>query len=308
MLRFASFLLGALVVLGVCPGCMGFATDCELGSCEPEVQHIEERYALGSLTRIRVLGHGPWTIESSDLSVVRIDAIDRNLVDEGDVTLSFVGVGQATLAIENELAIVERTIEVLPHDRFDVVLAEVTGAALGPIADQVLLAGKQWILVLYLDTQGRALYGDGLAELTMSRGVRSCDELLGAVEQHCIWIEDPGAHLLEVEVGNERVSLPFEAVRASDVIDVELLAADERQLLSQTWVQVDLVGITQDGVRVRGMHPRFDVGEDSYVGYFAYQYDPGAQPLTLLATALGLPRRIIFRGVSRQKVKPVKLR
>ncbi|MFZ1864238.1 MAG: hypothetical protein WAU39_08465 [Polyangiales bacterium] len=308
MLRFASFSPGALVALAIFPGCVGFAVDCDLGSCEPEIQHIAERYALGSRTRIRVLGHGPWTIESNDRSVVRIDAIDRDDVDDGDVTLSFVGVGRATLAIENELATVERTIEVLPHDRFDVVLAEITGAALGPIADQVLLAGRQWILVLYLDAQGRALYGEGLAKLNLSRGVRRCDEVLGAVERHCLWIENPGAHVLEVEVGDERVSLPFQAVLASDVIDVELLAAEERELQPRTWVQVDLVGITRDGMRVRGMHPRFEVGEGSYVGYFAYQYDPSARPLTLLATTLGLPRRIIFRGLPRQKVKPVKLR
>jgi hypothetical protein len=61
-------------------------------------------------------------------------------------------------------------------------------------------------------------------------------------------------------------------------------------------VYIDVVGVTEDGEHVASIHPRFEVGEDSYVGYFAYQFDPGARPQTLDVGALDWHRRATFRG------------
>jgi hypothetical protein len=90
-------------------------------------------------------------------------------------------------------------------------------------------------------------------------------------------------------------------VLESDIVDIELLQPDEEELLAGTWVQVDVVGVTEDGMHVAGVHPLFEVSEDWYVGYFAYQYDPDARPRTLGVEALGRQKRTKFRGVSSEK-------
>ena len=66
---------------------------------------------------------------------------------------------------------------------------------------------------------------------------------------------------------------------------------------------VDVVGVTEDGTHVAGLHPLFKVseGEDWYVGYFAYQYDPDAQPHILGVEALGRLKQTKFRGVASEK-------
>ena len=62
---------------------------------------------------------------------------------------------------------------------------------------------------------------------------------------------------------------------------------------------VDVVGVTEDGTHVSAIHPRFEVGDDSYFGYFAYQYDPNAPSQTLDIEALDRSTRKKFRGTPR---------
>ena len=50
---------------------------------------------------------------------------------------------------------------------------------------------------------------------------------------------------------------------------------------------------------VSAIHPRFEVGDDSYFGYFAYQYDPNATSQTLDIEALDRSTRTKFRGTPR---------
>jgi hypothetical protein len=302
MLRFASFLPCAVGVLTVSSGCCGPSAECEIAAIAPEIQQIEARYALGSRTRIRVRGRAPWTIQSSDPSIVRIEAIEREDDDDnGHVMLRFVGVGRAALRVENDLASVERMIEVLAHDRFVALLGERTGVALGPIDDEVILAGRQDLVLIYLDAQGRALYGSGLARLTLPPSIHQCEQSVGAVERHGIWVAEPGPHAVAIRVGDQRALLRFEAVLPSDIIDIEVLAPDEEALQPETWTQVDVLGVTRDSARVRGMHPRFQVGNDSYLGYFAYRYDPSAPLQALWVEALGWRRALTFRGLTRQE-------
>ncbi len=72
-----------------------------------------------------------------------------------------------------------------------------------------------------------------------------------------------------------------------------------------TWVEVDVVGVTDDGTQVLSIHPRFDAGGETHLGYFAYRFDPDAPIRTLEIEALGWLKRTLFRGLPRIKAKPV---
>ena len=299
MLRFASVPLCVVLAITGASGCFGSAdyeSDCELSSPEAKLHRLQERYALGSRATINLRGEKPLTLESSNPDVLHIDSVVNDVA-----TLSFVGAGQATLVLENETSTVEQTVEVVPHEAFVVVLSEIVPIPIGKLSDQVILAGNQYFLVLYLDSEGERLWGDGLAELSVSDRLRLCDDGLGSLEFHCLDIRHPGLHVLEVAVGDELVVLPFRAVLERDIVDIELLQPEEEELLPGTWVQVDVVGVTEEGVHVAGIHPRFDVEEDSYVGYFAYQFDPDARPQTLSVEALNRRTGTRFRGVPSEK-------
>lgn len=299
MLRFASVPLCLAFVATGTAGCYGSSDlDCELSPLEPKIKGLQKRYAMGSRATIDVWGEWPLTLESSNPSVVRVDRIGRRTAD-----LRFVGSGQATLRLENEVSATERTVEVVPHGEFFVVLSEIIPIPIGQLSGAVLLAGEQYVLVTYLDAEGRKLYGDGLAELNLSPGLRLCDARRGSLEFHCLYAEEPGLHELQVSVGDDHRVLPFRTVLESDVVGIELLQPDEEELRPRTWVQVDVVGVTEDGTHVAGLHPLFNVseGEDWYVGYFAYQYDPDARPQILDVEALGRLKRTKFRGVASEK-------
>ena len=188
--------------------------------------------------------------------------------------------------------------EDLPQDSFVVVLSDTLAIPVGQLSDQVILGGPQYFLISYLDAEGRELAGHGVPELALSPGLKLCENEARLPEHYCVSIEEPGCHALEVGVGDETLVLPFKSVLASDIVGVELLQPDEEELLPGTWVQVDVVGVTDDGTHVTSIHPHFDVGEDSYVGYFAYQYDPDARPQTLKVEALGRRKHATFRGVA----------
>jgi len=165
-------------------------------------------------------------------------------------------------------------------DGFAVILSEISGIPIGPLSDQVILEGRQYVLVSRLDSEGRTH---------------------GPAEPHRLSIEGPGAHVLEVSVGDEVVALPFRAVSESDIVRIELLQPDEADLLAGTWVHIDVVGVTKDGTHVASIRPRFSVGNDSYVGYFAYQYDPDARPRALDVEALHRSMHTEFRGTPSEK-------
>jgi len=303
MLRFVPFCSYFLGVLTILPGCCGSAAECERAPMEAEIWRIEDRYALGSHVRIEIRGPERWTLASSDPEIVRIGAVEWIGANIGRATLHFIGAGRASIIFESELGVVvEEEVEVLAHQRVVVRLGETTGLVLGPLSGEVILAGDQHVLVLYLDAQGRLLHGAGLAELRMSSGLEPCGTAASAsIEQHCISVLTPGPHLLAVRVEDERLELPFEAVLANDVVDVELLAADESELMPGTWVEVDVVGVTREGTRVRGVHPRFQAGERLYLGYLTYRHDPAGMPRTIAAQALGRQRRITVHGSLSEK-------
>jgi len=194
--------------------------------------------------------------------------------------------------------------EAFPQASFVVILSEMLPIPVGELSDQVILAGQQYFLISQLDSEGRKLAGQPLPELQLSPGLAPCDREPTSPEHYCLSIEAPGFHELEIDVGDETLVLGFEAVLANDIVEIELLQPDEDELLPGTWVHIDVVGVTEDGEHVASIHPRFEAGEDSYVGYFAYQYDPDARPQTLDVEALGWQRRTSFRGISRGVSKP----
>ena len=115
-----------------------------------------------------------------------------------------------------------------------------------------------------------------------------------------VFMEENGELMaMEVSVGDKHLVLPFEAVPENEIIEIEVLQPDEEELLPGTWVHVDVVGVTEDGTHVSAIHPRFEVGDDKYFGYFAYQYDPNAPSQTLDIEALDWRTRAKFRGTPR---------
>lgn len=297
MLRFALFPMGLALVLTPLAGCYSPSeTDCELPPVEPSIQGLHGPYALGSQDWITIRGEVPFTFESSDASVVRVEKVQRSDGRSSQATLSFVGVGKATLRLEDEVGIAEEIVEVRAYDEFVVLLSEIIPIPIGPLSDRILLAGQQHVLILYLDEHGESLDGHGLAELTLSPGLELCDDGLGSLEFHCLSIEDAGAHVLEVTVGGERLLFPFEAVLESDIVEIEVLQPDEEDLEPGTWVQIDVVGVTEDGTHVTGIHPHFITDGVPYFGYFAYQFDPDTSSRLLEIEVLEENKRAVFRG------------
>ena len=97
--------------------------------------------------------------------------------------------------------------------------------------------------------------------------------------------------------------------RRSDIDHIELLQADEAELTPGTWVQVDVVGVTAEGRHVAGLRPGFEVEDDRYAGYFAYQYDPEFPAQTLHVRVFDQQITTEFRGGAvDQKAKAPKKR
>jgi hypothetical protein len=117
----------------------------------------------------------------------------------------------------------------------------------------------------------------------------------------------PGPQLLELggdDEGEGPIVIAFEAVAEHEIVGIQLLQPNEEELRPGTWVEVDVVGITEDGEQVRSIHPRFNAGGNTQLGYFAYRFDPDAPIRTLQVTALAWLERTQFRGEPRIKAKP----
>ncbi len=193
---------------------------------------------------------------------------------------------------------------VFPRASFVVILSEIFPISVGELSDRVVLAGQQHFLIHQLDSEGRKLADQAVPKLGLSPGLTPCDGEPTSLEHYCLSIEAPGFHTLEVGIGDETLVLGFDTVSVSDIVGIELLQPDEDELLPGTWVNIDVVGVTEDGEHVASIHPRFEAGEHSYVGYFAYQYDPDARPQTIDIEALGRHKRTSFRGTPSGVNKP----
>ncbi|MFW2387760.1 MAG: hypothetical protein ACN4G0_05460 [Polyangiales bacterium] len=170
----------------------------------------------------------------------------------------------------------EPDIEILRTDSLAVLVSEANGAPVAALAEQRILAGQQYVLLSRFDGGER---NERLVELNLR----------------------PGPQQIDLGDDDEPVVVAFEAVSEDEIVDIELLRADEAELTPGTWVEVDLVGVTEDGERVRSMHPRFETGSETHLGYFAYRFDPDAAPQTLTVDALDRRVHAQFRGRSRAR-------
>jgi len=178
----------------------------------------------------------------------------------------------------------ESGFEVLALDSRAVLLSESNGLPVGVLDEQRILAGQQHILLSGSGAEGRNKPKDRLFRLDLS----------------------PGPQLLELggDEDDEPIVVAFDAVSEAEIVGIELLQPDEEELSPGTWVEVDVVGVTEAGTAVRGIHPRFNTGGDTHLGYFAYRFDPAAPTRTLEIKALEWLERTQFRGLPRNKAKP----
>lgn len=176
----------------------------------------------------------------------------------------------------------ERGFEDLQQDSLAVLLSESNGIPVGVLADQRILAGRQHVLLSRLDAEGRKEPKEPLLELELS----------------------PGPQRLDLGDDDEPIVVAFEAVSEDEIVGIEVLQPNEEELRPGTWVEVDVVGVTEDGTHVRSIHPRFEAGDATHIGYFAYRFDPDAEPQTLNVDALDWLEETQFRGLPSEKTKP----
>jgi len=178
----------------------------------------------------------------------------------------------------------ESSVEVLQPDSLAVLLSESNGIPVGVLDEQRILAGEQHILLSGSDAHGRNDRKDRLLRLDLP----------------------PGPQLLELggDEDDGPIVVAFEAVSEEEIVGIALLQPNEEELRPGTWVEVDVVGVTEEGTQVRSIHPRFDAGGDTHLGYFAYRFDPDAPRRTLEIKALEWLERTQFRGLPRIKAKP----
>ena len=178
----------------------------------------------------------------------------------------------------------ESSFEVLQSDPRAVLLSESSGIPVGVLDEQRILAGEQHILLTGSDSEGQSVPEARLLRLELA----------------------PGPQLLELSSDDEDepIVVAFEAVAEDEIVGIELLQPNEEELRPGTWVEVDVVGVTEEGTQVRSIHPRFHAGGDTHLGYFAYRFDPDAPMRTLEIEALDRLERTLFRGLPRNKAKP----
>ena len=195
------------------------------------------------------------------------------------VALVFLGLVLACAAVPACDGSTQSTVEVLQPDSRAVLLSESNGIPIGVLDEQRILAGEQHILLSSSDFDDRADGTDRLLRLDLSPGPQRLE--LGGDDQ------------------NEPIVVAFEAVAEGEIVGIELLQPSEDELRPGTWVEVDVVGVTQSGAQVRSIHPRFHADGETHLGYFAYRFDPEAPHRTLEVEALDWLERTRFRGLPR---------
>jgi hypothetical protein len=178
----------------------------------------------------------------------------------------------------------ESSFEVLQPNSSAVLLSESNGIPIGVLEEELVLAGEQYIILSGSDFEGRTDLEAGLLRLDLP----------------------PGPQLLKLG-GNdedEPIVVAFEAVAQDEIVGIQLLHPDEEELRPGTWVEVDVVGVTEEGAQVRSIHPRFNAEGRTHLGYFRYRFDPDAPIRILEVAALAWLERTQFRGLPTSKAKP----
>jgi hypothetical protein len=195
------------------------------------------------------------------------------------VALVFLGLAFAFAAVAACDGSSESSLEVLHSDPRAVLLSEASGIPVGVLDEHRILAGEQHILVSVSDSDGRGVPEARLLRLELAPGPQRL-ELRGDDE-------------------DEPIVVAFEAVAEDEIVGIELLQPREEELRPGTWVEVDVVGVTEEGTQVRSIHPRFHAEGETHLGYFAYRFDPNAEAKMLNVDALDRQLRTKFRGAVR---------
>lgn len=195
------------------------------------------------------------------------------------LALVFVGLVAACAAVPAADDSPEPSVEALQPDSLAVLLSESNGLPVGVLDEQRILAGEQHVLLSDFESEGHTARGARLLRLELA----------------------PGLQLLKLggDGEDEPVVVAFEAVPEDEIVGIELLQPREDELRPGTWVEVDVVGVTQTGAQVRSIHPRFHADGETHLGYFAYRFDPEAPHRTLEVEALDWLERTRFRGLPR---------
>lgn len=265
------------VLAAAISGCFNFdfdfgSSDIEGCGATPEsvAMDLEARYALGAERSLSLYGLESPSITSSNPEVVRVGPID----DEDEVTLRFVGVGDAYITVSQVGSQATARLVVAEVESFEVALPSYTD----PL---IPLSGKSLILpafqVAYFDRSGR-LYGRGLAEASWPRSESDTVDLF-----HNESLES-GPQLVEVRVAAVESTILFGVVAPDEIVALEILETD----LGQGRIRVDAVGLTESGTEVWNIAPYFWVDDDFFLLSFEYIFDPEAPPSLLIAESFPL--------------------
>ncbi len=229
------------------------------------------RYALGATTTISLSGLRDPEVTSSNREVVQVSAID-----EGLVTLSFVGEGEADVTVsevtDTGIDMATATITVAQVEGFQVVLPFCTDPDV-PLAGKAVIDPE--LQVAYFDSDG-PLHGRGLAETPWERDPE------GSGDSFFNYALESGPHEVEVRAAGRLSVIHFEAVARDEVEALELVETD----LGNGRIRVELVGVTASGTQVWNIDPYFMIDQELYCGRFEYTFEPGAAPSVLTAGSL----------------------
>ncbi|MBW2510140.1 MAG: hypothetical protein JRE81_16035, partial [Deltaproteobacteria bacterium] len=267
-----------LVMLAVAvSGCFNLdfgSGDSDIEGCgatpESIAMELEARYALGAETTLSLSGLENPSITSSHPDVIRVGPIHG----DGQVTLSFVGVGEASITVSEASEEATVSIAVAELERFEVALPFYTDPLIPLSGKSVILPEFQ---VAYFDSHGR-LYGRGLAETSWPSSESNDTDLFRNYSL------ESGPHLVEVRVGALESTILFGAVAPEELVSLQILETD----LGQGRVRVDAVGLTESGTEVWNINPYFHVDDDFFVLSFEYTFDPDAPPSLVIAESFPL--------------------
>lgn len=292
MLSIPRQIAGLLLLSLSITGCINF----DFGSDDPVAvdgcgatpvdvtDDLADRYAVGSTATFSLRGLENPKVTSSKPDVVDVSvdeeppAVDGSSTKALLVTLSFVGVGEASVRVAeytDDGALIDAasaTVTVAEAEGFQVVLPFHVDRA-EPLAGKAVIDPE--LRVAYFDVDGR-LHGRGLAETDWERKPSATDDIFF---NHDL---EPGLHQVEVRAVHRRSVIRFEAVARDEVEALELIETE----LGGGRIRLDLVGVTASGTQVWNILPVFRIDGWFHAGSFEYVFDPDAEPSTLEAYAL----------------------
>ncbi|MEM7437217.1 MAG: hypothetical protein AAF436_18825 [Myxococcota bacterium] len=251
----------------VASGCFG-SSEATCGPTASSVaMSLEDRYALGSGTTVRLGELEEPSLTSSDPSVVRVAPMD----EEGDVRLDFVGLGAATITVSDAYDSASAKVAVSAIDRFELVLNDFD-TEIPPIPFEKKIMVNPQFVVRYFDEEGR-LYGNGLAETSWEAVGRLRDRFSNRSLE-------PGAHEVTVRAGGLSTVATFIVVDPGAVVRLGIFETE----LGDDRVRVDGVGFTEIDAPVWNVPTYMEVDREGYLEAFEYVRDPEEDPAIVVTT------------------------